>query len=741
MKKYIDVKVTIPKGYVVIDPMPYVKSKHLTRLLLLIKELERQNIIFDNSLITALLSLDDESFFLYHDEIKEAFPKVKGRFFRHFFAKGKEIKEDFLREEEVLRQLWQYYNTYNLGRVPEELFSLSKEKKVTTKGKTKPINRVITVVGIKSFKAYEGVIIKILDMPIVFGESEIRLLKEAQKNALLLGLLKKREFRVKENLFSLILLLETHEVRELNLFKTANDLLRYALFVSGLEWRHFLKPKRIGEKGVLIRYPKFTLKTSYKKLIMKVLDGMDFLSAYSDIYPRRALWIAMGKNLFPASKKFARYKNAQKLFSALRNREKYQTYNGQKEKLIKEGNILYLIDHLAKKPGKLLRSLDSVIRKATSEEITYLIKTLKEADLNPKLIVQVMKWLAYRSEHGFDERVFNVRAKAVLVDHKPLYPLEKKDTKRVIKALREILKRSLKGKKLLSDQTKVWLDPRLKKFILPMETRATSVYEAGVTLTSGSRISLDQEVKFVRLFTAWGSKEKSANFDIDLSAAFIKKSRYETEVLPIAYYNQTSDVAVHSGDWTSCMTYAPGDKKIVAEYIDVDLEVAKRAGYDYVLTSAIIFSSGGLVNDFDTDVTTFSGVQLLGEMRTNKSREIDITDVLFKMRLVGKYQSHMPLALDLVTKEIVIIDTYSEGKSGMTISMNLNKYELLRRLSFDAEEFRENVYDFFQLYAEANELTLCDQADAEMLIALSDDETKQTFNVGKWIEEVIGVLG
>ena len=590
MKKYIDVKVTIPKGYVVIDQMPYVKSKHLSKLLLLIKELERQNIIFENALITALLSLDDERFFLYHDAIKEAFPKVKGRFFRHFFAKGKEIKEESLREDEMFQQLWQYYNTYNLGRVPEELFSLSKERKVTTKGKTKPINRVITVIGVKNFKAYEAAIIKILDMSIVFGESEIRLLKEAQKNALLVDLLKEREFKVKENILSLISLLESHEIKELNFFKTANDVLRYALFVSGLEWRYFLKPKRVGEKKVLIRYPKFSLKTSHKKLIMKALEGMDFLSAYSDIYPRRALWIAMGKNLFPASKKFARYKNAQKLFSVLRNREKYQTYNGEKEKLIKEGNILYLIDHLAKKPGELLRSLDTVIRKATSEEITYLIKTLTQIELNPKLIVHVMKWLEYRSEHGFDERVFNVRSKAVLVDHKPLYPLEKKDTKRVIETLREILKRMLKGKKLFPEDKKLWLDPRLKSFILPMEKRATSVFEAGITLTAGSRISLDQEVKFVRLFTAWGSKEQSANFDIDLSAAFIKKSRYETEILPIAYYNQTSDVAVHSGDWTSCMTYAPGDKKIVAEYIDVDLEAAKRAGYDYVLTSAIILA-------------------------------------------------------------------------------------------------------------------------------------------------------
>lgn len=53
---------------------------------------------------------------------------------------------------------------------------------------------------------------------------------------------------------------------------------------------------------------------------------------------------------------------------------------------------------------------------------------------------------------------------------------------------------------------KVFIDERLKKYIVPAEMRNNSKAENKV-FTPGSRIPLDKNVKIVRLFTAWAAKE------------------------------------------------------------------------------------------------------------------------------------------------------------------------------------------------------------------------------------------
>ena len=108
---------------------------------------------------------------------------------------------------------------------------------------------------------------------------------------------------------------------------------------------------------------------------------------------------------------------------------------------------------------------------------------------------------------------------------------------------------------------KVYIDDKLKTYCVPSEMRENSASE-GKVFTPGTRIPLSEDVKVVRLFTAWSTASgKSGGIDIDLGGAFIRETAGQLTMEPIAYYNQSAGYAVHSGDFTSCKAFDPKGTK------------------------------------------------------------------------------------------------------------------------------------------------------------------------------------
>jgi hypothetical protein len=288
----------------------------------------------------------------------------------------------------------------------------------------------------------------------------------------------------------------------------------------------------------------------------------------------------------------------------------------------------------------------------------------------------------------------------------------------------------------------VYLDERLKTYVVPTEMRNNSKAENKV-FTPGTRIPLPEEAKFVRLFTAWATASgKQGSIDVDLGGAFIKEDAAgNLSMHPIAYYNQSANFAVHSGDWTSCRAFDPKEGSITAEYIDVDIARAKKEGFKYAITAEFIFSRA---KDYGS-MQAWSGVQLLTELRTAKKQAININDSLFKVKLGGEYQSHTALAIDLVTNEIVILDQYSEEQHGINVSSMASKMNTFKKLYFNAAEFSENVYDLMEMYCKANEIEVVeDIAEANIICSYDDYKglaANQTmFNVSNELENIVNLL-
>lgn len=287
---------------------------------------------------------------------------------------------------------------------------------------------------------------------------------------------------------------------------------------------------------------------------------------------------------------------------------------------------------------------------------------------------------------------------------------------------------------------KTFIDPKLAGYIIPSEIRNNSKSE-GKIFTPGTRIAIPEEAKFLRLFTAWGGKTASDSCDIDLSGAFIKTVDGKMKMEPISFYSQSANYAVHSGDFTSCKMFIPGeDALITAEYIDINIERAKNEGFDYILTTEFIFSRA---DSYDKDFNVYSGVILLDELRAADKQMININNSLFKIKLEGEFKSHCACAIDLKTREIVVIDQYAEASSGMTIGSMVNKMDLFKRQYFEATKFKENMFDFMTLYCEANDIEVVDTIEAANRIVSYDDyqiEGKEMFNVSNNLESIISLL-
>ncbi len=187
--------------------------------------------------------------------------------------------------------------------------------------------------------------------------------------------------------------------------------------------------------------------------------------------------------------------------------------------------------------------------------------------------------------------------------------------------------------------------------------------------------------------------------------------------------------------------YKNNESLCTAEYIDVDLQKVKEHGYKYVITAEFIYSRA---KDYD-DMQAWSGVQLLTSMRTEKKQNVNINDSLFKVKLGGAYQSHTALAIDVETNEIVILDQYSEERSGINVNSMANKMNTYKKLYFNAAQFSENIGDLLTMYCKANDFELTTDIEKADIICSYDDykdiAVNQTmFNISNELESIINLL-
>jgi hypothetical protein len=442
-KNQIRLTVTVPKGYVVSYRGPG-KNSNLKGVTKMLKRAEKNNLLLSKELVQNLCTMEANDFKTIKFQFDTMFTSMQGQTFRSVFATGEDIEDEGFTFEDFVEQIQHYFTSYNLGEIDYDVFEIDEKRKVQIQNISKrkdkqDLNCTFRIIDTKSIEDFRNDVKVILESPIVFGEQQVEFIQEANRAEELGEVLSCiSNIKVKENLFKLIEITGKEFVKHNDVLKTATDLLRYCYFVSGFEVQN------------LFTGAKFKLSTADKKIVMGTLGRLarkDLGNLIGDMKPNKSQWLSVATNLHPASAKFNRYERAQEVFDYFRNGGNIKTFNSVTQDLINKEDYRKLVIHLGKRPGELLRSLDMIIRKGDKLARKELVHQIINAKLNPKLTIQVRKWLEYRIENGFDERTFNVKGTPKTVQ-KSLPALKEKRTKKITKALRVTVIKHLVGKDL-----------------------------------------------------------------------------------------------------------------------------------------------------------------------------------------------------------------------------------------------------------------------------------------------------
>ena len=335
---------------------------------------------------------------------------------------------------------------------------------------------------------------------------------------------------------------------------------------------------------------------------------------------------------------------------------------------------------LSKKPGVFARRLDSLLRNKIFEgkQKTILDGFAKVSDkVSLEVLIQLYDHFLLR-ENSEEMRYFTYERNGMAITHAEpdnREPISKDVMASIIKMLDDAI-----ASKEISHQTpegvnlsgNVYVSDSLSQYRIPSSARTSS--SSVKTLPRGSKIKLDElsgNGKFIRVFTHWHNLAKGkqdqenssdsfmsyqTRVDIDLSAHF-----YDKDMSPVStvswntglYSNGDSKYAVHSGD----VTDAPNG---ASEFIDIDLENAKKAGVRYV----VIVNSSFRGTSWSDIPECFSGLMIRTGFGKNAGEIYDPTSVKYKFDLTQQNAAmNIAFAYDIETNELIWIDSpFSYGR-------------------------------------------------------------------------------
>lgn len=330
---------------------------------------------------------------------------------------------------------------------------------------------------------------------------------------------------------------------------------------------------------------------------------------------------------------------------------------------------------LKDRKGELIRRADRILMLENcvfTEFLQELSAAIIEGDI--KLGIQLYNYLLRRDKvrlcsFGVDSRV---------LDLKDEYP--NADIEDIINLVRLSLVKNLENKLEAEHEEPVRMlydKDAFKSVVIPTSNRNTSKNYQG--LMSGTRISIEGK-DYLRLFTKWEGEQFT---DIDLAAIAIKGIDHTTEELledqtlmgnmTCAYYNLKALGMVHSGDVRN---------KNGEEYIDIDVNKLKEAGYDGILVRNTHFTGA-----FMPEIIT--GLMTLEKENSQKGEIFKDKDVLFSSKCLSDASAVLSFFLDLNTMEIVWVDKPSN--EGVFSAYDARIENKIKNIAMVQQEFAKKL--------------------------------------------------
>jgi len=327
---------------------------------------------------------------------------------------------------------------------------------------------------------------------------------------------------------------------------------------------------------------KVNLPNRYRKLITEVMDQM-FLDGrvdLSDCYEKKKAWSGLLHHIHYQAKT----PDAKVFLAAMRGKANGSAYSEFEAVLQNEGPISAEESLLKTKgPGAVLRHLQYLTSRCrTKEELETLIgKVFDTKQTNTIILMQLLLMYGNMSRAGgthgrtFQFVKFNLLRKYSETEEdykKRRTKLETWQNDMLREAVEQRLRKVLKGR-----LGKVYIDPRMKDYAVPIKESASS---GGLgVLAGGTRIHIGEHRK-IRAFTYWEKVD-----DIDLSVIGMDEEGHQTEFSWRTMAEEQSEAITYSGDETS--GYNGG-----SEYFDIIVPkfIDQHPGIRYLVFCDNVFS-------------------------------------------------------------------------------------------------------------------------------------------------------
>ncbi|MFG2487668.1 hypothetical protein ACGFSI_33575 [Streptomyces virginiae] len=350
-----------------------------------------------------------------------------------------------------------------------------------------------------------------------------------------------------------------------------------------------------------------------------LLAGLDAVvgaapAKLADVHGHREMWKRLGERLHPHE--YPQWPHAADVFAVARGEKEARTFDSRVEELHARLDTTGAAALLKAAPGKLLRSLDRLLRSAvTQDERDTVVAAAEQVvpDVSGRVLLSVRQHLHNRAEATGEQRVFVNRSGRAWVTEDTRPPVFAPECKRMITAIDAELRRRLPAADHLL------IDPDVLDVALPLSGKATT---SGLgVLPRGSVSPVDGEL--LRFFVYWKQTERST--DYDLSAALLAPD-YST-ISWLSYTNLIDVGGAHSGD----ITNAPDG---ASEFIDLRLDAVRGT---CIVPQVNIFSGEG----FEEVEESFFGFMLRGTEQ--QGRPFEPRTVRMKSDLRGPGRIALPL--------------------------------------------------------------------------------------------------
>nr|WP_221380339.1 hypothetical protein [Actinoplanes polyasparticus] len=291
-------------------------------------------------------------------------------------------------------------------------------------------------------------------------------------------------------------------------------------------------------------------------------------------------WKRLGERLHPHE--HGQWPHAAKVFAVARGELRVRTLAGRAEAAIGAGEIGAAASILSAAPGLLLRSADTLLRRATGAERATVVDAVTDAlgTASGRVLCSLREHVGNRRT-PVPARMYASRSRNSWVgpDRRPPLPAE------LIAELSARLDAGI-GARLPRWERPLLVDPAVLEVALPLSGKAAE--DGFAVLPRGSRAAVTGEL--LRFFTYW--RQTSRRTDYDLSVLLLDEDFQPAG--QVSWTNYRLDGVVHSGDLTDAAEGA-------TEFIDVPLGMRGS----YVVPQVNIYSG----ESFDEVAESMFGYQ------------------------------------------------------------------------------------------------------------------------------------